>query len=192
MRDAQGGPTSWEGRRPARRGSLGARAVFVTAGFLMASGCAGPDADPPAESGPASQSSSEVAEVTAVVEAVLHAITTANAEGRIGELVLPDAQIVAVREGGVSTISGAEFAPGISDPEQGYVERMWDPEVRVQGPIASVWAPYDFYIHGDFSHCGVDAFQLVRDGGAWKVKSLVYNVLQPPACDMHPEGPPSG
>lgn len=165
---------------------------LLAAGVLVAWGCAGPDSGPPAEAGSAPPASPEVAEVTAVVEAVLHAITTADADGRVGELVLPDAQIVAVRDAGVSTITGADFVPGISDPEQGYVERMWDPEVRVQGPIASVWAPYDFYIHGEFSHCGVDAFQLVRDGGSWKVKSLVYNVLQPPACALHPEGPPNG
>ena len=25
-------------------------------------------------------------------------------------------------------------------------ERMWDPEVRIDGPVATLWAPYDFYI----------------------------------------------
>lgn len=88
---------------------------------------------------------------------------------------------------------GAEqFIPGIGDPEQGFVERMWDPRVRVRGPIATVWAPYDFYIGGVFSHCGVDTLQLVKTGGEWKAQSVLYSRRQPPACPLHPEGPPAG
>ena len=58
------------------------------------------------------------------------------------------------------------------------------------GPIASVWAPYDFYQGRNFSHCGVDAFHLVETDGEWLVQDLIYTVRQPPACELHPEGPP--
>ncbi len=139
---------------------------------------------------PAQPASPEAEAVLAAVETVLQAINSADSD--LARTVVPaDAQVVAVRVDARSAIAGEDFASGIGDPEQGFVERMWDPEVKLLGPVATVWAPYDFYIHGAFSHCGVDTFQLIRDGDAWKVQSLVYNVLQPPECDTHPEGPPS-
>ena len=70
-------------------------------------------------------------------------------------------------------------------------ERMWDPEVRVDGPVATLWAPYDFYRGTEFSHCGTDAFQLAKTGGIWKVVLVSYTVQRPPDCSTHPEGPPA-
>lgn len=32
--------------------------------------------------------------------------------------------------------------------------------IQVDGPLATVWARYDFYLNGTFSHCGHDAFML--------------------------------
>ena len=52
-------------------------------------------------------------------------------------------------------------------------ERITFDVVKVDGPLAIVWAPYKFYWKGQFSHCGVDAFQLVRINGAWKVQYLI-------------------
>jgi|TARA_B110000503_G_scaffold92768_1_gene139825 hypothetical protein len=54
-----------------------------------------------------------------------------------------------------------------------YRERYWDAVVITEGNIASVWAPYDFYINGEFSHCGVDLFYLVRDED-WKIAHYGY------------------
>ncbi len=69
-------------------------------------------------------------------------------------------------------------------------ERMWDPEVRISGDLATVWTPYDFYVGEDLSHCGADAFILMRDGADWRITSLSWTRLQPPACELHPDGPP--
>lgn len=55
-------------------------------------------------------------------------------------------------------------------------ERMWAPEVRIHGPIATVWARYDFWIDGNPSHCGVDAFHLVRASDGWKIVGGLYTV----------------
>src|SRR5688572_7384755 len=54
-------------------------------------------------------------------------------------------------------------APGVPD------ERIYNPEVRVDGSLATVWTRYDFFIGENFSHCGYDAFQLVNVGGSWKI-----------------------
>jgi hypothetical protein len=56
------------------------------------------------------------------------------------------------------------------------MERMFDPVVHVNGPIAVVWTPYDFHVNGNFSHCGIDVFNLVRVGDTWRISSVAYTV----------------
>jgi hypothetical protein len=125
----------------------------------------------------------------AAAQSVLDAINGSDPD-LLRSVMVPGAMIVATGRGEPRATTAEAMATGIADPEQGFVERMWDPRVQVDGPIASVWAPYDFYIDGEFSHCGVDAFHLIETGGAWQVQSLVYNALQPPECTLHPDGPP--
>lgn len=69
-------------------------------------------------------------------------------------------------------------------------ERSYRPEVRVQGPIAVVWYPYDLYIDGKWSHCGVDVFTLMKPTGRWRIVTMAWSAEQPPVCDKHPDGPP--
>lgn len=45
--------------------------------------------------------------------------------------------------------------------------------IKVDGPLALVWTPYKFYYNGQFSHCGVNSFQLVRFKEGWKIQYLV-------------------
>lgn len=61
-------------------------------------------------------------------------------------------------------------------------ERMWDPQVMIHEGVAVVWARYEFQVNGRFSHCGVDAFSLVRIDGQWKIAGIVYTVEQ--ECDV--------
>jgi hypothetical protein len=67
-------------------------------------------------------------------------------------------------------------------------ERIWNPEVRISGTIATVWAPYDFWIDGKFSHCGVDAFDFVKTEDGWKLTGGVYTLES--TCEPSPLGPP--
>jgi cyanophycinase len=53
-------------------------------------------------------------------------------------------------------------------------ERPFDPEVRVDGNLASVWTYYEFRTGTTFSHCGSDAFQLARLSDGWQVIGLSY------------------
>jgi len=45
--------------------------------------------------------------------------------------------------------------------------------VHIDGALASVWTPYQFYYKGKFSHCGVNSFQLVRIKGQWKIQYII-------------------
>jgi hypothetical protein len=69
-------------------------------------------------------------------------------------------------------------------------ERGFRPEARVNGPVAMVWYPYDLYLDGQWSHCGVDVFTLIRADGQWRISTMSWSVEQPPACEKHPDGPP--
>ena len=52
-------------------------------------------------------------------------------------------------------------------------ERIRFDMVKVDGALASVWTPYSFYYKGQFSHCGVNSFQLVRMNNEWKVQYII-------------------
>ena len=52
-------------------------------------------------------------------------------------------------------------------------ERISFETVKIDGALAIVWTPYKFYYNGQFSHCGVNSFQLVRLNGQWKIQYLI-------------------
>ncbi len=53
-----------------------------------------------------------------------------------------------------------------------YSEPIWDVRIEVDGNLAQVWASYAFYVDKNFYHCGVDAFQLVKENEEWKIFQL--------------------
>ena len=70
-------------------------------------------------------------------------------------------------------------------------ERYWAPTVLVRGSIAMVWAPYEFWIDGKTSHCGVDVFSFIKVGDAWHVANSMWTV-EPDACpELRPSDPAS-
>lgn len=48
-------------------------------------------------------------------------------------------------------------------------ERMYKPDVRVNGDLALVSGRYGFYVDERFSHCGLNSFQLLRAAEGWKI-----------------------
>ena len=67
-----------------------------------------------------------------------------------------------------------EFAASISTQPKGALdEQIVFDVLKVDGPLAIVWTPYNFYYNGKFSHCGVNSFQLVRISGEWKIQYLI-------------------
>jgi hypothetical protein len=75
---------------------------------------------------------------------------------------------------GVSLTAPAQFGASITRAPAGDVwnERIFDPEVRIDGNVAHVWAYYTFHRNATFSHCGVDAFTLLRVGTSWRITQL--------------------
>ena len=54
-----------------------------------------------------------------------------------------------------------------------FEEKLLDFSIQVDGPMANAWTPYEFWYQGEFSHCGVNSFQLIKDNGDWKIIYLV-------------------
>ncbi|MFI5130779.1 MAG: nuclear transport factor 2 family protein [Chitinophagales bacterium] len=52
-------------------------------------------------------------------------------------------------------------------------ERITFETIKIDGPLAIAWTPYNFYRNGKFSHCGVNSFHLVRFNNAWKIQYLI-------------------
>lgn len=69
----------------------------------------------------------------------------------------------------------APFLNAIGSPhDKIWDEKIWNTKVNVDKGIAQVWTDYAFYIGSDFSHCGVDAFHLIKDtSGKWKIVHLM-------------------
>ena len=68
----------------------------------------------------------------------------------------------------------ATFAASIGKLPKGAAdERIRYESIKIDGPLASVWTPYEFYYNGQFSHCGVNSFQLVRTGNGWKIQYII-------------------
>ena len=65
--------------------------------------------------------------------------------------------------------------------EATYRERYWSPTVLIRGDIAVVWAPYEFWIDGETSHCGIDVFDFLKIDGEWRVSNSMWTV-EPDAC----------
>ena len=67
-------------------------------------------------------------------------------------------------------------------------ERISGAEVKVDGALASVWTGYSFYIGERFSHCGVDAFHLVRMPEGWRIIDLA-DTRRREGCSTAPTPP---
>jgi hypothetical protein len=74
----------------------------------------------------------------------------------------------------VQTEEIAGFIESISKLPKGAAdERIVFDGIKIDGPLAIVWAPYKFYFNGNFSHCGVNSFQLIKINNEWKIQYII-------------------
>ena len=89
----------------------------------------------------------------------------------------------------VGSSSHHEFLTQLTMPGDDWLERFWNPTLLIQGRIAVVWTQYDFYRNGQFSHCGIDAFSLLKTADGWKIAGTTYTA-ETTGCPESPLGPP--
>jgi hypothetical protein len=140
-------------------------------------------AAPPA---PAGAQAGEEAAVLAVMDRYVAAISSKDIQA-MAALQAPDGMTYRARaaEGGgwdvVAHPNSYWVDPSRVDAHT-HRERYWSPTVLVRGGIAVVWAPYEFWIDGRTSHCGIDVFDFVKIDGAWRVSNAMWTV-EPGACE---------
>jgi hypothetical protein len=72
-----------------------------------------------------------------------------------------------------------EFIAGIGKGTgPGGDERMRDPKVQIDGPMATLWAYYTYTKGGEttWDHCGIDAFLLRKGPDGWKIFNLAGTI----------------
>ena len=159
------------------------RAIIVGVSvMLLATGTA---LAQPAPSVPAGHQVGEEAAVLAALDRYVHAISARDLR-TMAAMQTPDGMTYVARpkEGAGIEIVGRPNSYWV-DPARAegptLRERYWSPTVLVRGPIAVVWAPYEFWEDGKTSHCGVDVFDLVKIDGVWRVSNSMWTV-EPDAC----------
>ena len=129
--------------------------------------------------------------VIAVADSALAAITRGDVIA-LTDLMVPEGVMfpTSTRDG-VTRYSVRTRDAQRNAPLNGVIERGFTPQAMVNGGVAMVWFPYDLYVNGTWSHCGVDVFTLVKSSGAWRIASLAWSAEQPPVCEKHLSGPPT-
>jgi len=168
-------------------------AAFLLTALVLVAACEPVQVPDPAPGAWRASPAVEV-EVLAVVQDLFDAMEDRDPElGR--QLLLPEGRFMSLRETDEGTVmreqSHQEFLEWLADQDVDVLERFWDPEVLIRGDLAVVWTPYDFFLDREFSHCGVDAFTLVRTDEGWRIATTVYTV-EVTGCDQPPMVSPLG
>ena len=54
-----------------------------------------------------------------------------------------------------------------------FEEKILSYNIQVDGAMAHIWTPYEFYINGKLSHSGVNAFTLFKENSTWKIIYII-------------------
>jgi hypothetical protein len=159
------------------------RSASLMAIATLLSACA-----PAAPPGPPTPAGHQADEEAAVLEAMDHYMTaiSANDLQAMAAMQTPEGMTYRARatEGGDMEIvahPNSYWVDPSQDDGRTHRERYWSPTVLVRGGIAVVWAPYEYWIDGKTTHCGVDVFDFVKIGGVWRVSNSTWTV-EPNAC----------
>jgi hypothetical protein len=136
----------------------------------------------------------EAEDRTAIVEAVqafFDAMTDRDADA-MRSMLTPDGVFYGYREGpdGMSIMRPTHqaYTDRLAEGDGRLVERFWDPQILLHHRMAVVWTPYDLYIDGEFSHCGIDNFNFLKTDEGWKITGVVFS-MEPDNCPASPLGP---
>lgn len=117
---------------------------------------------------------SDTVAVRAAVEAIFNAMRAGDSES-LKLYILPEAPLdrispnKPIEHGTVAQWVDwvATLKPGQAD------EQVFDLVVNVEGPLATVWAPFTISIDGVLTSCGVNHFTFVKTDEVWKVAYLI-------------------
>jgi len=92
-----------------------------------------------------------------------------------GALIAPNSPMDRVKgDGTVSRGVSTDWTNGIATMEAGAVdEQLHDVKILIEGPLATVWAPFTLNVNGELRSCGVNQFTLAKGESGWQV---VYGI----------------
>jgi hypothetical protein len=122
----------------------------------------------------------DTAAVKATVDALLAGVAAHDGAAMLA-VVRPEgnATIAAEEPDGTHLIrhlSWDDFVAGAKPGPQKFEPKLQDVTIKIDGDIAMAWAPYIFFVDGKLHHCGVNHFDLVREGGVWKILNVTYSL----------------
>ncbi len=54
-----------------------------------------------------------------------------------------------------------------------FEEKLTSWSIQVDRTMANAWVGYEFWLNDNFSHCGINSFQMVNFDGEWKIVYLI-------------------
>ncbi|MCF2445337.1 nuclear transport factor 2 family protein [Dyadobacter sp. CY345] len=73
----------------------------------------------------------------------------------------------------ISNSKADGFVAAVGKPHtEKWDERISNVKISVDGPMATVWAPYKFFRGETFSHCGVNVFTMIKTKTGWKINAI--------------------
>jgi len=104
----------------------------------------------------------------------------------IADLYLKDSNLTAIirtKDGKnvIRSFTGEAFSKNFAEKRGELKEDMYAPETKVYGDLAMVYGRYVFFVDGKISHCGVNAFHLVRTEAGWRIANA-SSTIDPTSC----------
>ena len=76
----------------------------------------------------------------------------------------------------IHQLSAESWMTSLVNPEVQVVEKYWDTEIKYHNGIATVWTAYELHKNKKFSHCGHNAFSLVKTSEGWKITNSIFSI----------------
>ncbi len=143
----------------------------------------------PFSSGQSSNNAQQRADIMSVIYDWAETLTTDDLERR-KQVTIDGSMIQRMRQqpDGSFTLAPSIVSFDAMKPSNTVmVERFWDEELIITGPFATFMAAYDFWIDGEFSHCGTDVFDLINVDGQWKIGNMKFTIIRD-GCPPSPLG----
>jgi hypothetical protein len=125
----------------------------------------------------ADRTADDTKEVRAVIDRLFDAMRAGDSTA-VRQAFAPQMRLMTVAAGEDSAVTvqatpPERFAAAVGAPREAtWDERIWNVEIRRDGPLASAWVPYAFYVGDEMSHCGTNAFQLAGGGDMWQIVQI--------------------
>ncbi|KOP36036.1 3-methyl-2-oxobutanoate hydroxymethyltransferase [Flavobacterium sp. WLB] len=91
------------------------------------------------------------------------------------KMILQSISESSVKGNKLSNESADEFYKSIAmiPSTMKFQEKILNYNIQIDGTMAHVWAPYEFYLNDKLSHTGVNTFTLFKEKDSWKIIYLI-------------------